>query len=65
MHNVGPTSRRARELVGRVTTRQLEAGLVLMRFHLLTHDGPVPHEVTVEILDEVVLPLPRAASPRV
>jgi hypothetical protein len=36
-----------------------------MRFHLLTHDGPVPHEVTVEIVDEVVLPLLRAAFPRV
>jgi len=33
-----------------------------MRFHLLTHDGPVPHEVIVDIVDEVVLPLPRAAS---
>ena len=38
---------------------------MLMRLHLLTHDGPVPHEVTVEIVDEVVLPLLRAASPSV
>jgi hypothetical protein len=37
-----------------------------MRLHLLTHDGPVLHEVIVDIVnivDEVVLPLLRAASP--
>jgi hypothetical protein len=48
-----------------ITARQLEAGLVLMRFHFLTRDGPVPHEVIVEIVDEVVLPRLRAASPSV
>jgi hypothetical protein len=48
-----------------VSAGQLEAGLVLMRFHFLTHDGPVPDEVIVEIVDEVVLPLLRAASPSV
>ena len=35
---------------------------MLMRFHFLTHDGPVPDEVIVEILDEVV---PAAAAGRV
>jgi len=34
-----------------------------MRCPFLTHDGPVPHEVIVNIVDEVVLPLLRAASP--
>jgi hypothetical protein len=48
-----------------ISAGQMEAGLVLMRFHLLAHDGPVPHEVIVEIVDGVVLPLLRAASPRV
>ena len=51
------------ELVGRVDQRgQLEAGLVLMRFYFLTHDGPVPDEVIVEMIDEVV---PAAAGGRV
>ena len=47
-----------------ISPRQLEAGLALMRFHFLTHDGPVPDEVIVGIVDEVVLPLFRAASLR-
>jgi AcrR family transcriptional regulator len=40
-----------------VTRRQREVGPALMRFHFLTNDGPVPDEVIVEIVDEVVLPL--------
>lgn len=44
-----------------ITPRQLEAGLSLLRFHLLTHDDPVPDEVIVEIVDEIVLPLFGAA----
>jgi hypothetical protein len=51
-------------VVESITARQLEAGLALMRFHFLTHDGPVPDEVIVEIVDEVALPLLRAASPK-
>jgi hypothetical protein len=45
-----------------ITEGQLEAGLVLMRVHLLTYDGPVPHEVIVDIVDEVI---PAAAAGRV
>jgi AcrR family transcriptional regulator len=40
-----------------VTRRQREVGPALMRFHFLTNDGPVPDEVIIEIVDEVVLPL--------
>ncbi len=66
MHNAVRRAGERWELVSRLDHRgQLEAGLVLMRFHFLTHDGPVPDEVTAEIVDEVVLPLLRAASPRV
>jgi AcrR family transcriptional regulator len=45
-----------------ITARQLEAGLSVMRFHFLVHGGPVPDQVIVEIVDEVVLPLLRAAT---
>jgi AcrR family transcriptional regulator len=47
---------------GTITERQLEAGLAVMRFHFLTHGAPVPDHVLVEIVDEVVLPLLRAAT---
>jgi len=47
---------------GTVTARQLEAGLAVMRFHFLTHGAPVPDHVLVEIVDEVMLPLLRAAT---
>jgi AcrR family transcriptional regulator len=47
---------------GTITERQLEAGLAVMRFHFLTHGAPVPDHVIVEIVDEVVLPLVRAAA---
>jgi AcrR family transcriptional regulator len=40
-----------------VTRRQREAGPALLRFHFLTNDGPVPDDVIVEIVDEVMLPL--------
>jgi len=40
-----------------ITPRQLEAGLSLIRFHFLTNAGPIPDEVLVEIIDEIILPL--------
>jgi AcrR family transcriptional regulator len=49
---------------GTITARQLEAGLSVMRFHFLTHEGPVPDYVIIEIVDEVVLPLLHAAAGR-
>ena len=49
---------------GTITARQLEAGLSVMRFHFLTHGGPVPDHVIVEIVDEVMLPLLHAAAGR-
>ncbi len=49
-------------LPGTITARQLEAGLSVMRFHFLTHGAPVPDQVIVEIVDEVVLPLLHAAA---
>jgi AcrR family transcriptional regulator len=51
---------------GAVTRRQREVGPALLRFHFLTHDGPVPDEVIVGIVDEVVLPLlwSRPGEPR-
>jgi AcrR family transcriptional regulator len=51
-------------LPGPITARQLEAGLSVMRFHFLTHGPPVPDQVVVEIIDEVVLPLLHAAAGR-
>jgi AcrR family transcriptional regulator len=45
-----------------ITARQLEAGLSVMRFHFLVHGGPVPDQVIVEIVDEVVLPLLHTAA---
>jgi AcrR family transcriptional regulator len=51
-------------LPGPITARQLEAGLSVMRFHFLTHGPPVPDQVIVEIVDEVVLPLLHAAAGR-
>ncbi len=47
-----------------MTTRQLEAGLSLLRFHFLTHDGPVADHTITELVDEVVVPLLRAAADR-
>ena len=53
MHNaVQRAGQRGELAVESITTRQLEAGLTLMRFHFLTHDGPVPDQVIVEIVDE-------------
>lgn len=40
-----------------ITLRQRDAGLSLLRFHLLTTASPLPDTVIVEIVDEVVLPL--------
>jgi AcrR family transcriptional regulator len=45
-----------------ITAAQLEAGLAMLRYHFLTHDGPVAEQVIIEIVDEVVLPLFRAVS---
>jgi AcrR family transcriptional regulator len=47
---------------GMITVRQLDAGLSVMRFHFLIHGGPVPDQVIMEIVDEVMLPLLRAAA---
>jgi AcrR family transcriptional regulator len=47
---------------GTITARQLEAGLSVMRFHFLTHAGPVADHVIVEIVDEVMLPLLHEAA---
>jgi AcrR family transcriptional regulator len=47
-----------------VTRRQREVGPALMRSHFLTNDGPVPDEVIVEIVDEVMVPLLSAPSGR-
>jgi AcrR family transcriptional regulator len=46
-----------------ITTRQLEAGPTLLRMHFLTHEGAVPDDVIVEIVDEVVMPLLLARGP--
>jgi AcrR family transcriptional regulator len=40
-----------------ITPRRLEAGLALLRQHVLFGSVPVPDEVIVEIVDEVVIPL--------
>jgi AcrR family transcriptional regulator len=48
---------------GPITVRQLEVGPTLLRAYLLTHEGPVPDEEVVGIVDEVVLPLLRHAAP--
>jgi AcrR family transcriptional regulator len=46
-----------------ITPRQLDAGLSVLRFHFLVHGPPIDDAVIVEIVDEVVLPLFRAAGP--
>ena len=46
-----------------ITPRQLEAGMSVLRFHFLVHGAPIPDTVVVEIVDEVVVPLFRAAEP--
>jgi AcrR family transcriptional regulator len=45
-----------------ITTRQLETGHALVRYHYLTGGAPIPDNVIVEIVDEVVLPLLKTAS---
>jgi AcrR family transcriptional regulator len=47
---------------GTITTRQLDAGLSVMRFYFLIHAGRVPDRVIMEIVDEVMLPLLHAAA---
>ncbi len=47
---------------GSITTRQLETGHALMRFHFLTNGAPIPDSVIIEIVDEVILPLFRSAA---
>ena len=42
-----------------ITSRQLETGHALMRYHYLFNGPPIPDDVIVEIVDDVVLPLLR------
>jgi AcrR family transcriptional regulator len=46
-----------------LTPRRLETGQALLRTHFLFNGVPIPDEVIVEIVDEVVLPLFGAAPP--
>ncbi len=46
-----------------VTPRRLEAGQAQLRYHFLTHGAPIPDEVVVGIVDEVVVPLLRLPPP--
>ena len=39
------------------TPRRLEAGQAQLRYHFLVHGAPVPDDVVVGIVDEVVVPL--------
>lgn len=54
---VGRAAARGELDAAAITPRQLDAGLALMRFHFLTNDGPIPDEVIVGIVDEIMLPL--------
>lgn len=47
---------------GSITSRQLDAGHAVLRFHFLT-TGAIPDAVVVEIVDEVMLPLLRGHAP--
>ncbi|HSK95466.1 MAG TPA: TetR-like C-terminal domain-containing protein, partial [Euzebyales bacterium] len=47
-----------------VTPRRLDAGLALLRQQVLFGSVPLPDEVIVEIIDEVVIPLLTAAPGR-
>ncbi|MFI7443863.1 TetR/AcrR family transcriptional regulator [Nonomuraea indica] len=47
---------------GAVTPRRLDAGQALLRQHFLFSGPPVPDELLVEIVDEVVVPLFRTAA---
>jgi AcrR family transcriptional regulator len=73
----GTSLQAMREIVGRargrgelgdapVTDRQLETGLSVLRLHFLTHGAPATpdavDELVGEVVDEVVLPLLRAAA---
>jgi hypothetical protein len=40
-----------------VTERRLETGPALLRHQFLTQGVPIPDEVIVEIVDEVMIPL--------
>ncbi|MCI2421722.1 TetR/AcrR family transcriptional regulator [Saccharopolyspora sp. K220] len=40
-----------------VTPRRLETGQALLRHHFLFDGGPIPDEVIVEIVDDVLIPL--------
>ncbi len=45
------------------TPRRLEAGHAQLRYHFLVHGAPVPDDVIVGIVDEVVVPLLRLPPP--
>jgi AcrR family transcriptional regulator len=40
-----------------VTPRRLDAGHALLRHHFLFNGSPIPHELVVQIVDEVLMPL--------
>ncbi|WP_020580377.1 TetR/AcrR family transcriptional regulator [Actinopolymorpha alba] len=46
-----------------VTPRRLEVGQALLRQHFLIKGTPIPDEVIVEIVDEVLIPLLHAGAP--
>lgn len=46
-----------------LTPRRLDVAQALLRHHFLFHDPPIPDEVVVEIVDEVVLPLLHTSVP--
>jgi hypothetical protein len=46
-----------------VTDRRLEAGHAMLRHHFLTRGVPIPDDVIVEIVDEVMIPLLQLRRP--
>jgi AcrR family transcriptional regulator len=46
-----------------VTDRRLEAGHAMLRHHFLTRGVPIPDDVIVEIVDEVMIPLLQLPRP--
>ena len=73
-HARGTSARMVEEVVRRAvergeidpaaaTPRRMEAGHAQLRYHFLVHGAPVPDEVVVGIVDEVVVPLLRLPPP--
>ncbi|MGP4017669.1 TetR/AcrR family transcriptional regulator [Saccharopolyspora sp. 5N708] len=67
-HSQGAGRRRMQEITQRavergeidpaaVTARRLEAGQALLRHHFLFNGVPIPDEIIVEIVDDVLIPL--------